>query len=71
MGSLTREHGRACYRAAVAVYRIASTRCVTGRSALRYAERVEAWEDEGGALPGGTAAGGRRAQANAPDSASG
>ena len=69
MGSLTTEYGEAGDLAVLVVYRIAAASGAARWSAQRYAERVEAWEDEGGALPGGAAAGGIRAETVAPDSA--
>jgi hypothetical protein len=69
MGSLTTEHGKACYRADFIAYGIALASGATSVSAQRYAERVEAWEDEGGALLGGAAVRGRTARVVSIESA--
>ena len=59
----TNGHGKCGYGADFSVHGIASAPGAYRGSPQRHAERVAAWEDEGGALPGGAAVGGSRAQA--------
>ena len=71
MGLSGTERRKCGYRADFSVHDSASVSGAAGGAAQRYAERVEAWEDEGGALPGGAAVGGRPAKAVTMDAARG
>lgn len=63
MGLSITENDKCGCRVDLSAHGIASAFGAAGGAAQRYAERVEAWEDEGGALPGGAAVGGRPAKA--------